>query len=149
MIETNVTGLLNVSRFIVPLMVKRNEGHIVNIGSVAGHIVYPGGNVYNASKFAVRALTQAMSIDLVGTKIRVSSIDPGAVETEFSIVRYHGDEKKANARLQGVQAAHRRRHRRGGLLRGERAGARQRSRHGGHADRAEEPVRAPPGGGNK
>ena len=103
MIETNVTGLLNVSRFIVPLMVKRNEGHIVNIGSVAGHIVYPGGNVYNASKFAVRALTQAMSMDLVGTKIRVSSIDPGAVETEFSVVRFHGDENKANSVYKGFK----------------------------------------------
>lgn len=103
MIETNVTGLLNVSRFIVPLMVARNRGHIVNIGSVAGHIVYPGGNVYNASKFAVRALTQAMSMDLVGTKIRVSGIDPGAVETEFSIVRFHGDEKKANSVYKGYK----------------------------------------------
>jgi 3-hydroxy acid dehydrogenase/malonic semialdehyde reductase len=103
MIETNVTGLLNVSRFIVPLMVKRNRGHIVNIGSVAGHFVYPGGNVYNASKFAVRALTQAMSMDLVGTKIRVSGIDPGAVETEFSLVRFHGDDKKANAVYKGFE----------------------------------------------
>lgn len=103
MIETNITGLLNVSRYIVPLMVKRNHGHIVNIGSVAGHIVYPGGNVYNASKFAVRALNQAMSIDLVGTKIRVSSIDPGAVETEFSIVRYHGDADKAKSLYKGFK----------------------------------------------
>jgi NADP-dependent 3-hydroxy acid dehydrogenase YdfG len=103
MIETNLTGLLNVSRMIVPLMVKRNRGHIVNIGSVAGHIVYPGGNVYNASKFAVRALTQAMSMDLVGTRIRVSAIDPGAVETEFSVVRFHGDEKKANAVYKGYK----------------------------------------------
>ena len=103
MIETNVTGLLNVSRFIVPLMVARDRGHIVNIGSVAGHIVYPGGNVYNASKFAVRALTQGMSMDLVGTKVRVSAIDPGAVETEFSIVRFHGDEKKASAVYKGYK----------------------------------------------
>ncbi len=103
MIATNITGLLNVSRCIVPLMVKRNEGHIVNIGSVAGHIVYPGGNVYNASKFAVRALTQAMTIDLVGTKIRVSSIDPGAVETEFATVRYHGDTKRAKALYKGYK----------------------------------------------
>ena len=103
MIETNVTGLLNVSRYVVPLMVKRDEGHIVNIGSVAGHIVYPGGNVYNASKFAVRALTQAMNLDLVGTRIRVSSIDPGAVETEFSVVRFHGDENKANAVYRGFK----------------------------------------------
>ena len=103
MIGTNVTGLLNVTRYIVPLMVKRNRGHIVNIGSVAGHVVYPGGNVYNASKFAVRALTQAMNMDLVGTRIRVSSIDPGAVETEFSVVRFHGDENKANAVYKGFK----------------------------------------------
>jgi len=103
MIETNITGLLNVSRCIVPLMVKRNQGHIVNIGSVAGHMVYPGGNVYNASKFAVRALTQAMSIDLVGTKIRVSSIDPGAVQTEFATVRYHGDSDRAKALYRGYK----------------------------------------------
>ncbi len=103
MIDTNVTGLLNVSRYIVPLMVKRNSGHIVNIGSVAGHMVYPGGNVYNATKFAVRALNQAMNIDLVGTKIRVSSIDPGAVETEFSIVRHHGDKEKAKAVYGGFE----------------------------------------------
>jgi len=103
MIETNITGLLNVSRLVVPLMVKRNQGHIVNIGSVAGHIVYPGGNVYNASKFAVRALNQAMNIDLVGTKIRVSSIDPGAVETEFSVVRYHGDAERAKSLYRGYK----------------------------------------------
>ena len=103
MIGTNVTGLLNVTRYIVPLMVKRNRGHIVNIGSVAGHMVYPGGNVYNATKFAVRALNQAMNIDLVGTRIRVSSIDPGAVETEFSIVRYHGDKERAKAVYGGFE----------------------------------------------
>jgi NADP-dependent 3-hydroxy acid dehydrogenase YdfG len=103
MIETNVTGLLNVTRCVVPLMVKRNRGHIVNIGSVAGHTVYPGGNVYNATKFAVRALNQAMNIDLVGTNIRVSSIDPGAVETEFSMVRYHGDSDKAKAVYRGFK----------------------------------------------
>lgn len=103
MIDTNVKGLLNVSRYIVPLMVKQNKGHIVNIGSIAGHIVYPGGNVYNATKYAVRALNQAMNIDLVGTPIRVSCVDPGAVETEFSIVRFHGDEEKSKNVYKGFK----------------------------------------------
>jgi len=103
MIDTNIKGLLNVSRGIVPMMVARDRGHIVNIGSVAGHMVYPGGNVYNATKFAVRALNQAMGIDLVGTRIRVSSIDPGATETEFSEVRFHGDKKRAKAIYDGFE----------------------------------------------
>lgn len=103
MIETNVTGLLNVSRFITPLMIEQNRGHIVNIGSIAGHMVYPGGNVYNATKFAVKAITEAMSIDLVGTPIRVSGIDPGAVDTEFSVVRFHGDEGKAKSVYKGFK----------------------------------------------
>lgn len=103
MMDTNVTGLLNVSRFITPLMIERNSGHIVNIGSIAGHMVYPGGNVYNATKFAVRAITEAMSIDLVGTPIRVSGIDPGAVETEFSVVRFHGDADKAKSVYKGFK----------------------------------------------
>ncbi len=103
MMDTNVTGLLNVSRFITPLMIEKNSGHIVNIGSIAGHMVYPGGNVYNASKYAVRAITEAMSIDLVGTPIRVSGIDPGAVETEFSVVRFHGDADKARSVYKGFK----------------------------------------------
>lgn len=101
MIDTNVKGLLNVTRAFLPHMVHRDRGHIVNLGSIAGHQVYPNGNVYNASKFAVRALTQALNIDLVGTSIRVSSIDPGAVETEFSLVRFHGDATRAAAVYQG------------------------------------------------
>jgi serine 3-dehydrogenase len=103
MVDTNIRGLLNVSRHVVPLMVKKNSGHIVNIGSIAGHIVYPGGNVYNATKFAVRAINEAMSIDLVGTRIRVSSIDPGAVRTEFSEVRFHGDKERAKTVYKGFQ----------------------------------------------
>jgi 3-hydroxy acid dehydrogenase/malonic semialdehyde reductase len=83
--------------------VKRNSGHVINIGSVAGYVVYPKGNVYNATKFAVRALNEAMNIDLLGTAIRVSSIDPGAAETEFSRVRFHGDEKRAEAVYDGYQ----------------------------------------------
>lgn len=96
MIDTNLKGLLNVSRFMIPKMIKENKGHIINIGSIAGHQVYQNGNVYNATKFAVNALNQAMNLDLNGTNIRVSAIDPGAVETEFSIVRFHGDIEKAN-----------------------------------------------------
>ena len=103
MIDTNIKGLLNVTRGIVPLMVQANRGHIVNLGSIAGHQVYPNGNVYNATKFAVRALNEALNIDLVGTKIRVSSIDPGATETEFSIVRFHGNEERADSVYQGYQ----------------------------------------------
>jgi len=95
MIETNIKGLLNVSRCIIPLMVKSQGGHIVNLGSIAGYQVYPGGNVYNATKYATRALSQAMNIDLLGTEIRVSCISPGAVQTEFSEVRFHGDKQRA------------------------------------------------------
>ncbi|MFQ5510470.1 MAG: SDR family NAD(P)-dependent oxidoreductase [Candidatus Krumholzibacteriia bacterium] len=103
MIDTNVKGLLNVSRSILPMMVERDSGHVINVGSIAGHVVYPLGNVYNATKFAVRALNQAMSIDLVGTGIRVSSIDPGATETEFSEVRFRGDREKARAVYDGFK----------------------------------------------
>ncbi len=101
MIDTNIRGLLNVSRFLIPMMVARNSGHIVNVGSVAGHQVYPGGNVYNATKFAVRALTEAMNVDLLGTKVRVSSVSPGAVQTEFSDVRFHGDKRRAEKVYKG------------------------------------------------
>ncbi len=104
MIDTNVKGLLNISRAIIPMMVARNKGHIINIGSIAGHIVYPSGNVYNATKFAVKALNEAMTIDLLGTDIRVSSIDPGAVETEFSEVRFHGDKERAKNVYKGYKA---------------------------------------------
>jgi len=102
MIDTNVKGLLYVSRAILPGMVRRNQGHVINIGSIAGHWVYPGGNVYNATKFAVRALTEGMNLDLVGTKVRVSSVDPGLVETEFSVVRFHGDEGRADSVYEGL-----------------------------------------------
>ncbi len=95
MIDTNVKGLLNVSRAVLPGMIRRDRGHVVNIGSTAGRWVYPSGNVYNATKFAVRALNEGMSLDLVDTSIRVSAVNPGAVETEFSVVRFHGDEERA------------------------------------------------------
>lgn len=104
MIDTNVKGLLNVTRAVLPHMIRLGRGHIVNIGSTAGHWVYPNGNVYNATKFAVRALTEAINVDAVGTPIRVSSIDPGMVETEFSVVRFAGDEERARKVYEGFQA---------------------------------------------
>lgn len=96
MIDTNITGLLNVSRAVLRLMVERDRGHVVNIGSTAGRTTYPSGNVYAATKFAVQGLTEGMNIDMAGTNVRVSSVNPGFVETEFSLVRFHGDEEKAN-----------------------------------------------------
>jgi len=95
MLDTNVKGLLYVSKEIVPGMIIRGKGHIINIGSIAGHEVYPKGNVYCASKFAVDAITKGMRMDLVDTPLRITTIDPGLVETEFSKVRFHGDEEKA------------------------------------------------------
>lgn len=106
MIDTNVKGLLNMTRAVLPGMVQRDAGHIVNIGSIAGRIVYPRGNVYNATKFAVRALTQATNIDLVGTSVRASSVDPGLVETEFSLVRFRGDASRADAVYEGIDSLH-------------------------------------------
>ena len=95
MIDTNVKGLLYVTRAVLPHMVERDSGHVINIGSIAGRWVYPKGAVYNATKFAVKALSEAMNIDLLGTKIRVSSVDPGLAETEFSEVRFDGDAERA------------------------------------------------------
>ena len=103
MIDTNVKGLLNVTRAFLPAMVARGTGHVVNIGSTAGHQVYQMGNVYNATKFGVRALTEGMNLDVAGTKIRVSSVDPGHVETEFASVRFHGDAAKAKAVYEGFR----------------------------------------------
>jgi 3-hydroxy acid dehydrogenase/malonic semialdehyde reductase len=95
MIDTNLKGLLNVSRAVLPLMLQRGTGHVVNVGSTAGHQVYPGGNVYNATKFGVRALSEGMNLDVAGSAVRVSSVDPGHVETEFALVRFHGDAERA------------------------------------------------------
>lgn len=101
MIDTNVKGLLYLTRGILPGMVARDSGHVINVGSIAGHWVYPQGNVYNATKFAVRALTEGMNLDVVGTGVRISSVDPGLVETEFSRVRFRGDEERAAKVYQG------------------------------------------------
>lgn len=103
MIDTNIKGLLNVSRFIIPLMVALGRGHVVNVGSLAGYQVYPKGNVYNATKFAVRALSEGMNIDLSGTTIRVSMVCPGAADTEFSEVRFHGDRDIAKKVYEGFK----------------------------------------------
>jgi serine 3-dehydrogenase len=102
MIDTNVKGLLYVTRAVLPHMVARNSGHVINIGSIAGRWVYPKGAVYNATKYAVRALSEAMNIDLLGTKIRVSSVDPGLAETEFSEVRFDGDTERARSVYAGT-----------------------------------------------
>ena len=103
MIDTNIKGLLYVTRSILPGMVKRNKGHIINIGSIAGHQLYPAGNVYCSTKFAVRALSEGLRLDLLGTGVRVTSVDPGMVQTEFSQVRFHGDTERATAVYQGLQ----------------------------------------------
>lgn len=102
MIDTNVKGLLYVSRIVSNLMKNRGEGHIINLGSIAGKEVYPNGNVYCATKHAVDALTKAMRIDLLPFGIKVSQICPGAVETEFSLVRFKGDKERAAAVYQGI-----------------------------------------------
>lgn len=103
MIDTNVKGLLYVSRAIAPMMVKRGRGHIVNIGSIAGKEVYPNGVVYSASKHAVDALSKGMRMDLLKHGIRVSQVAPGAVETEFSKVRFKGDETRASEVYKGYK----------------------------------------------
>ncbi len=95
MIDTNVKGLLYVSRSVVPGMVARGRGHVVNIGSTAGHEAYPGGNVYCATKHAVDAISKGLRMDLVETPVRVSTVDPGMVETDFSLIRFHGDAERA------------------------------------------------------
>ncbi len=100
MIDTNIKGLLYVTKAALPPMIKKNQGHIINIGSVAGHGCYAGGNVYSATKYAVRGISKSLRLDLLGTAIRVSEIDPGAVETEFSEVRFN-DKDKAKKLYQG------------------------------------------------
>jgi 3-hydroxy acid dehydrogenase / malonic semialdehyde reductase len=104
MIDTNVKGLLYVTRQIAPMMRAQASGHIINIGSTAGKLVYRNGNVYCATKFAVDALTQAMRIDLLPYGIKVTAINPGMAETEFSLVRFKGDEERAKNMYAGVNA---------------------------------------------
>jgi NADP-dependent 3-hydroxy acid dehydrogenase YdfG len=102
MIDTNIKGLLYVTRQVLPKMVEQQRGHIINIGSVAGHDTYPSGNVYAATKFAVDALTKSIRIDVLDKNIKVSTVDPGLVETEFSVVRFTGDEEKASNVYKGI-----------------------------------------------
>jgi NADP-dependent 3-hydroxy acid dehydrogenase YdfG len=103
MIDTNLKGLLHVTRAVLPGMVSRRAGHVINIGSTAGHQMYPRGNVYSATKFGVKALTKGMNVDVAGSGVRVSSVDPGYVDTEFSLVRFAGDQERADATYRGFQ----------------------------------------------
>ncbi len=103
MIDTNVKGLLTMTRLIVPDMVARNSGHIINIGSVAGDAAYAGGNVYCATKAAVKAITDGLRIDVADTAVRVTNLKPGLVETNFSNIRFHGDEARAAKLYQGIK----------------------------------------------
>ena len=103
MIDTNVKGLLYMTRFVSPLMVERKKGHIINIGSIAGKEVYPMGNVYCGSKFAVDAITKGTRIDLVTHNIKVTQVAPGAADTEFSLVRFKGDKERADSVYKGFK----------------------------------------------
>ena len=103
MIDTNIKGLLYVTRAVVPRMVKRNQGHVINLGSIAGHMAYANGGVYCATKAAERFVSDGLRIDLNGTNIRVTSIDPGMVETDFSKVRFRGDETRAAKTYENIQ----------------------------------------------
>lgn len=104
MLDTNVKGVLNMIRAVVPAMTKRERGHVINISSIAGHEAYPGGSVYCASKHAVDALTKSLRMDLVATPLRVTAISPGLVDTEFSLVRFKGNMEKAKAVYDGLEA---------------------------------------------
>lgn len=103
MIDTNIKGLLTMTRLVVPGMVERNSGHVINIGSVAGDAAYAGGNVYCATKSAVKALTDGLRIDVADTAVRVTNIKPGLVETNFSVTRFHGDKQRADNVYKGIQ----------------------------------------------
>jgi NADP-dependent 3-hydroxy acid dehydrogenase YdfG len=103
MIDTNVKGLLYVTRAVVPGMVERGRGHVINLGSVAGEMTYPNGAVYCASKAAERAINDGLREDVLGTPIRVTSVDPGMVESEFSLVRFHGDAERAAKVYQNIK----------------------------------------------
>ncbi len=103
MIDTNVKGLLIVTKEVVKTMVRRKRGHVINIGSIAGHQAYPGGSVYCATKHAVRAITESLRMEMLENNIKVSTIDPGMVETEFSEVRFYGDKEKAKNVYKGLK----------------------------------------------
>lgn len=103
MIDTNIKGLLYITREITPGMVERGSGYVINIGSIAGKEAYENGNVYNATKYAIDGLTQGMRIDLAEHGIRVTAINPGAVDTEFSVVRFKGDQERADSVYQGFE----------------------------------------------
>jgi NADP-dependent 3-hydroxy acid dehydrogenase YdfG len=103
MVDTNVKGLLYVTRAVVPGMVARGRGHVINIGSIAGHETYPNGAVYCATKAAVDRITTGLRLDVLGTGVKVSTVDPGMVETEFSVVRFHNDQQRASEVYAGVQ----------------------------------------------
>lgn len=103
MIETNITALLMMTRLVVPGMVNRGKGHIINIGSVAGDAAYPGGSVYCATKAAVKVLSDGLRMDLVDTPLRVTNVKPGLVETNFSVTRFHGDQERADNVYKGIK----------------------------------------------
>ena len=103
MIDTNIKGLLTMTRLVVPRMVKRDSGHVINIGSVAGDAAYAGGNVYCATKAAVKTITDGLRIDLAHTSVRVTNVKPGLVETRFSNVRFHGNDSRAEKVYEGVK----------------------------------------------
>lgn len=103
MIDTNIRALLSMTRMVVPGMVERGRGHVINIGSIAGDAAYPGGSVYCATKAAVKALSDGLRIDLVDTPLRVTNIKPGMVETNFSVVRYRGDKEAADTFYKGIR----------------------------------------------
>jgi len=103
MVDTNIKGLMYLTRAVLPAMVKRNRGHIINLGSVAGTYPYPGGNVYGGTKAFVKQFSKNLLTDLVATKVRVSNIEPGLSESEFSVIRFHGDKEKADQVYKGTQ----------------------------------------------
>lgn len=103
MIDTNIKGLLTMTRLVVPRMVERNKGHVINIGSVAGDAAYAGGNVYCATKAAVKAITDGLRIDVAHTAVRVTNVKPGLVETNFSVIRFHGSQERADNVYKGIQ----------------------------------------------
>ncbi len=103
MIDTNIKGLLYMTRLIVPGMVKRNKGHVINIGSVAGDYAYAGGGVYCATKAAVKVLTDGLRVDVAETAVRVTNLKPGLVETNFSVTRFHGDKERADNVYKGIK----------------------------------------------